>query len=288
MATNSPRLDVALVSCQTLPEPDPDAAPLAQALAAAGLCAEVRAWEDSQLDWAEARLTVLRSTWNYPWHHQSFLAWAAEVDRVSTLLNPLAVICWNTHKSYLLELERAGIPIAPTELVMRDSTGSLATILDERAWSEVVIKPAVSAGSYRTLRIGRGELEQGQAHLRALLNDGDALVQRYLPSVEDYGERALVVIDGELTHAVRKSPRFVGDEEEISAEALPVSEAERRLAEAVLAHVTSGLLYARVDVAPGLGGTPVVMELELVEPSLFFDRQPKALDRFVSGLKKRL
>lgn len=279
-------VDVALVSCRELPEPDPDAAPLSAALAAGGIRAEVLAWDDPGADWSNARLTVLRSCWDYPLHHEAFLEWAEEAARLSELWNPLPVVRWNSHKRYLLELERRGIPIAPTVLLPRKSDATLGSILAERGWNDVVVKPAVSAASFRTMRVGRGDLEAGEAHLRGLVAERDVLVQCYLPSVEDYGERALIWVDGELTHAVRKSPRFAGQDESISAAGIAVAEAA--LARRVLAAVGGPLLYARVDVAPGTEGGFVLLELELIEPSLFFLHGPTALDRFVAGLRSRL
>jgi hypothetical protein len=281
-------LDVALVSCVELPEPDPDAAPLARALAAAGIESEVVAWDDGEADWSRARLAVLRSAWNYPPRRGEFLAWAERASAMSELWNPLPVVRWNSYKGYLLELEAKGIPVAPTVLFPRGSAVPLREILAERAWRDVVVKPAVSAASFKTRRFGPADLEAGEAHLQALVAERDVLVQRYLPSVEDYGERALVWIDGELTHAVRKRPRFEGEDESVSTEAVAISAAEAALAQRVLEAVPASLLYARVDVAPGPDGGSVLMELELIEPSLFFPQDPAALDRFVAGLRRRL
>jgi glutathione synthase/RimK-type ligase-like ATP-grasp enzyme len=281
-------VDVALVTCLELPEPDPDAAPLARALRDAGISAELRAWDDPAVDWSEARLTVLRSSWNYPRRHRAFLRWAARAAAVSELWNPLPVVRWNTHKGYLLELARHGVPVAPTVLLERGSSATLDSVRREQGWDEVVVKPAVSAASFKTRRATPGRGDGGEAHLQELLAERDVLVQRYLDSVEDHGERALVLVDGALTHAVRKSPRFEGQSESVSACAVNVSGAEAALARRALAVVPAPLLYARVDLAPGAGGEPLLMELELVEPSLFFAQSKAALARFVAGLRRRL
>ncbi len=281
-------MDVALVSCRELPEPDPDAAPLSRALAGAGLAAEVLAWDDPGAVWSRAPLTVLRSTWNYPQCREAFLDWAEHAASASELWNPLHVVRWNTYKGYLLELQRDGVPVVPTALVRRGSSVTLREILEDNDWSVVVVKPAVSASSFRTRRFGPQTLESGDVHLQDLLGQRDVLVQRYLPAVESYGERALVWIDGELTHAVRKNPRFEGDDESVSAVAVEISTAEAALARRALDAVRGPLLYARVDMAPGPDGHPLLMELELVEPSLFFSQSRTALDRFVSAIRRRL
>ena len=284
-------MHVALASCAELPEPDLDEAPLLAALAAAGLDAAVLAWDDPAADWAAASMTVLRATWNYPLRPRAFLRWIEATAEVTEVWNRLPAVRWSLHKRYLLDLERHGVAVAPTELVPRSSVRPLADIVAARGWREVVVKPAISAASYRTRRIGPEDPLTGETHLRALLADGDALVQLYLPSVEDYGERALIWIDGELTHAVRKSPRFDADDESTSP-ALPIAPAEAALAEAALARVVEATgeapMYARIDVAPGPAGEPVVMELELIEPSLFFPQSPRALERFVTAIRRRL
>ena len=280
-------MDVALATCRQLPEPDPDEQPLLDALATSGITAGMLAWDDAAIDWSRAPLTVLRSTWNYPRHADAFLAWVARTSRVTQLWNPLPVVRWNHHKRYLLDLDRHDVPITPTVLVYRGERRALHSILDEQDWPDAVVKPAVSAASYRTTRVTRENREQGEAEFAALVAERDVLVQRYLPSVEDYGERALIWVDGALTHAVRKNPRFAGGQESVS-EAVPVSSAEAELAARAIACVNAPLLYARIDVAPGPGGAPVVMELELIEPSLFFIQGPAALERMVTAIGRRL
>lgn len=282
-------LDVVLATASVLPRPDEDEAPLHAALTAAGVVAATRAWDDPTIDWGAARACVIRSTWNYVRNYQAFLDWATRCAAATTLWNPLPIVRWNSHKGYLTELARAGLPVVPTRLVRRDQVAGDDTDLATLAagWDEVVIKPAVSAGSFRTLRVRRADFTRGQAHLDLVRADGDALVQPYLRSVEDYGERALVWIDGALTHAVRKGARFAGDEQRVS-DAVAIAPDEGALAERILAHLPRPLLYARVDLARDAEGRPCLMELELIEPSLFLTRSPAALARLAAALKSRL
>ncbi len=275
------------MSCRELPEPDPDAGPLSGALIAAGITAEVLAWDDPDVDWSKARLTVLRSSWNYPLHLDAFVEWARVAARESQLWNPLPIVVWNAHKRYLLELAQRDIPVAPTVLVARGSGIALEAVLEARGWRDVVVKPAVSAASYRTRRFATGAVKAGETHLRALAADGDVLIQPYLPSVEDYGERSLIWIDGVLTHAVRKSPRLDGQAESVS-EAVEIMPAEATLARRVIGSVQGPIMYGRIDMAPDRSGEPVLMELELLEPSLFFPQCPRALDCFVAAIRRRL
>lgn len=283
------RLDVALATCARLPEPDPDAEPLAAAMRAAELNFVEVAWDAPPALAVSPRMTILRSTWNYPDHPEEFSSWAKSVARTSDLWNPLPVVQWNLHKRYLIALADMGIPVVPTQLVPQGSATSLHAVVTARGWHDVVIKPAISAASKDTERAGAGT-EQASAHYDALLARGDVLVQPYLPSVDGYGERAVIWIDGEVTHAVRKSRRLAGDAECVTAAHVSPAEATlaRRTIDAVRTLLATDLLYARVDLAPDAHGDPLVMELELVEPSLFFTQGPRALDRFVAGVQRRL
>ncbi|HEY8038788.1 MAG TPA: hypothetical protein VIF15_03310 [Polyangiaceae bacterium] len=280
-------LDVALASCVALPEPDADLLPLLDALRASGLSADVLAWDDAGADFASARMTLLRSTWNYTERPADFLAWIDRTAASGALYNTARTVRWNAHKGYLLDLEARGVPVVPTHLVRRGATTPLGEVMETRGWVDVVVKPAVSGGSRHTLHIGPGSRDRGEAHLRALAAREDVLVQPYLASVEGYGERAVVWIDGEATHAVRKSPRFLGDPESVSA-AVPIAPDEADLARRAVAVAPEPLLYARVDLARDEHGVPRVMELELIEPSLFFPQAPAALARYVRAVRQRL
>ena len=279
-------MDVALISCVELPEPDPDERLLLHALGRRGLTARVVAWDDPSTDPSEAAVAVIRSSWNYHLRRDDFLAWCEGVAGRTTLLNPPSVVRWSSHKSYLGELESRGFPVVPTRFVFAGADVALEDLVPA-GWEEVVVKPTVSAGSFGTIRVPRERLVDGEEHFRRLVAERDVMVQQYLPSVEGYGERALVWIDGELTHCVRKSPRFSGDDESVS-EALSIAEDEERLAQAVVAWLPRGLLYARIDVARDASGRPCIMELELVEPSLFLLQHERALDLFADAIARRV
>lgn len=282
-------MELAIATCRPLPEPDPDEELLLAALRARDVAARMVAWHEPSA-WDPPRApyaTVVRSTWDYIHRLDAFLAWAARAAELGPLWNPLDVIRANVHKRYLLELARRGVPTTPTWLVAHGETVDVARELARRGWRDVVIKPAIGAASFRTRRFRAHELDAARAHLASLVSDRDALVQPYLSSVEGHGERALVWIDGEFTHAVRKTPRWSGEDESVSP-ALPVEADERALGELALAPCARDLLYARVDVARDEAGRPLVMELELVEPSLFLAQHPPALARLADGLARRL
>lgn len=269
-----------IATCTTLPEVDVDEAPLAAALARGGFDARLVAWDDPFADWDASIPTILRSTWNYSLDVDGFAAWIDRAAAAAPLLNPRAVVRDNLFKRYLLALEARGVPIVPTTLVERGATHDLSSIEAAR----IVIKPEVGAGSLGARVFARSD-PAALVHLASLTARGAALVQPYLDSVDSYGERSVVWIDGELSHAIRKTPRFSGDTERVDGP-FAIADDERAVALAALAPYD--LLYGRVDLARDASGQPRVMELELVEPSLFFARQPGSADRFVAGLRRRL
>jgi glutathione synthase/RimK-type ligase-like ATP-grasp enzyme len=276
------RLDLRIATCAALPEPDDDEPVLAAALAAAGVSAALVGWDDPAADWDAAVPTVLRSTWNYPLALAAFLAWLDRVAAAGPVLNPPDIVRGNVHKRYLLELAARGVPVVPTVLVERGASCDLGAF----GTASVVIKPEVGAASLATRRFAPGD-PGALDHLAAITAHGAALVQPYLASIDDHGERALVWIDGELSHAIRKAPRFTGDRERVTGP-FAISADERAVAEAALAPFADRILYGRVDVAPDATGQPVVLELELIEPSLYFVQCPAAADRFVVALRRRL
>ena len=271
-----------IATCLNIPEPDEDEGPLLAALAEAGIDGRMASWDDPGEDWDAAIPTVIRSTWNYIHDLPGFLGWVDRAARAAPLWNPPDIIRPNAHKSYLRHLAARGHSVVPTRFYTHGRPAVLPAV--DR---DIVIKPTVSGGSFRTRRFGPGERAAAQAFLDELTATRDAMVQPYVASVDAYGERALVWIDGEWTHAVRKTPRF-SHEAEVVSEALPIADDERALAEGVLAPLASRLLYGRVDVARDDAGRPMVMELELIEPSLFVARHPPAMSRLVAALARRL
>ncbi len=285
-------MKIALATCMKLAEPDVDEVLLVAALEARGAAVRLLPWDDTNESAHEDELVVIRSTWNYYTDVDAFLEWVDRTGRVTRILNPPSVIHSNARKTYLRDLERRGIDIVPTEFVRRNEVRRVEEIVTAREWDTIVVKPVVSAASFSTQRFESARLDDAQRFLDDLTRERDVMVQRWMPAIDSYGERSLVWIDGELTHAIRKSPRFVGGVEVVSEE-VPIADAERAFAENVLAPLAKELLYARVDVVPdesdspagdNAGQTPRLMELELIEPSLFLKQSTHALDRLTTAI----
>jgi hypothetical protein len=263
---------IVLAGCPALPEGDGDDDGLVGALRQRGLHARWLSWDDPQT--LDADLVILRATWDYIDRLDEFLAWTTQVRN---LLNPPPVVVWNTDKRYLADLADAGVPTVPSLFFAR---GEKIQLPDA---DEVVVKPAIGAGSVGALRFS--DPDEARAHAAALQTEGrTVLVQPFDPRIAN-GETALVFLGGRQSHAFTKGPILpppgqapVFDEsgtyaEETLTPADPdfevwdVGHAALAAAAAHLRMDIGDLLYARVDVI-GDRRDAQVLELELVEPSL--------------------
>jgi len=284
---------VAFATCRELPDLAADEVAVREPLAALGISLEAVAWDDPGIDWSAFDLVVLRSTWDYIRRRDEFVAWARAVPR---LANPADVVAWNTDKRYLRDLAAVGVPVIPTDWV---GPADRWTPPDAGEW---VIKPAVSGGSLDTGRYDAtdpGHRELAGAHVARLQAAGRwVMVQPYLPAVDSEGETALLFLGGAFSHAVRKGPLLVGpdhgqDEGLFRLEEMTGREpsaAQLALARQALAAVPGepALLYARVDLIPGPDGSPLLIELELTEPSLFLDHAAGAAQRLATAIAATL
>lgn len=294
---------IALVTAIAAAGQDDDLSPLLAACTAHGLRAEIRAWDDPSVAWARYDAVLLRSPWDYTERLDEFLAWCERVDASSRLLNPWPVLRWNTDKHYLADLAARGVPVVPTVFVEPDMDAMPALqefLLAYPQAEEFVVKPAVSAGSRDTLRYARVQEFAAANHIARLLDEGrSAMLQPYLASVDRDGETALIHFNGVFSHAIRKgamlqredalnlraieriNPREAGDDERtVALHALTAMTARLDLEEP--------LPYARVDLIRDAEGHPQLLELELCEPSLFFDHAPGSADRFAQVLVELL
>lgn len=280
---------VALLTCANLPDPDPDETPLLRAFQRAGHDATPEIWDHPTTDWTGFDALLLRSPWDYSRKADAFRAWIDRPEVRARIVNPCEAVRWNLHKGYLLELEANGVAIVPTEIIPRGGPADLDPIVRGRGWDDFVVKPAVSAGSARTKRFTIEQIAAANTFMAEWLGGVDGMVQPYLPSVEggSHGarERAIVCIGGVVTHVVEKSRRFAGDHESVRARA-GVSAEEEGFARRALSACGHRVMYARVDVMSGPAGEMLLGELELIEPSLFFDLGPGSADAYVRAAER--
>ncbi len=275
--------DCTFVTYARMPDLDPDDRLALDLIAQRGFSTAAAVWDDPKVNWSRAGTVVIRSTWDYNLRHEAFLAWAGSVAAVTSLYNPLPLLKWNIHKSYLDDLAAHGVAVVPTRWLPKGSAHDLAALLKRERWQTAVVKPGIGLSTHGVRRvIGTAD---DQSHVDALLSEHDVMLQPYMTSVQTYGERALMFIDGAFSHAARKAafqPLLpTGEAGEVPAEA---TSAEIAVATQALQAVPAPALYARVDLVLDEESRPRVLELELIEPTLFLSMHPSAPRRFADAV----
>lgn len=281
---------VALATCAAIPSLTDDDRLLIPALAARGISAVPAVWDDDGIDWRSFAAVVIRSTWDYHRHSQRFLAW---IDRLETLgvrlINSAPVLRWNAEKTYLRELAAAGIPVVETRWVERGDAASLLEILRDNGWSRAVVKPSIAATAYRTWSTSLATAVRDEGRFRELAADGRVLVQPFVEAITREGEWSLIFFGGEYAYSVLKTAR-AGDfrvqndfgGEAVMRDADPALVTQGSAVLDVLPFRRSALTYARVDGCV-VGGRFVLMELEVLEPVLFFSLEPRGAVSFAAA-----
>jgi glutathione synthase/RimK-type ligase-like ATP-grasp enzyme len=289
MRKSRPR--IAIATCAEYEDLKVDDRLLREALEARGAEARSVVWDEEGASWEGIDLCLMRSTWDYHEEHERFLAWTRQVADTTTLHNPADLIAWNSEKTYLRELGEAGVPTVPTAWVERGSSAGIEEILGREGWEEIVVKPVVDLGAKNLHRVRAGDASAQEA-LATVLARHDAMVQPFLPSLEEQGETSLIYIDGNFSHAVRKRPAkgdfrvqsiWGGTVESARPEAEQVE-----VAEAALAFLAEPALYARVDLVADLDQSPVLIELELIEPNLYLVTHPPAAEALAEAALLRV
>ena len=272
-----------------------DGPPMLAALADRGIEASIVPWGGAR-DWSAYDGVVVRNAWDYVDRRAEFLAWARSVAAVTRFANPVAMLEWNSDKRYLRDLADAGVPIVPTAWV-----GPGDQVPAAWPWAgagEVVVKPAVSAGSRGAARYDADDRARIEAHVAAIGATGDtAMVQPYLADVDVIGEAGTYVFGGEVSHAITKGAvllpgaapptdfSLAHGQAAVAAEVTPELVA---VATDVLARLPPSVgrpLYARVDALRDAAGALVLLELEVFEPFLYFETDPEAPARFAHAVE---
>jgi hypothetical protein len=290
---------IAIATFEGMPPEFRDDEVLLVQLAALGPEVVYRPWDDEEVDWAGFDLVVARSPWDYAGRRDEFVAWAERVgDRLE---NAAELIRWNSDKRYLADLAAAGIPVVETAYV---EAGDPLPAID----SEVVVKPTISAGARDTGRFGAGAATAAAALIERITAAGaTAMVQPFVSTVETAGETAVVSFAGEVSHVLHKRSLLRADEVapvredglgvaevmydpdlvvagSASAEELELS---ARVVDFVAERFDRAPLCARVDMLRDDTGAPILLELEAIEPNLYFDHAPGAADRLAAAIVAR-
>ena len=282
---------VGLVTYGKFPDLTDDDRPLVAALAALGVEAAPVVWDKPGASWSAYRALVLRSVWNYHVTPRAFTDWLMLLERRGIpLWNPRSVVRWNMHKRYLRELEGHGVLVPPTEWVARGDARLLRTVLGERGWDDVIVKPAISASATDTWRT-TGDVIADDRRFAELSGRRDVLVQPMIPEVVRDGEWSLLYIGGAFSHAMKK--RVAAGDFRVQAEHGGTAERATPSAEVIaagnriVARIPGEWIYARVDGVETARGF-MLMELELIEPVLFLAECPGSVDRLARAIAARL
>jgi glutathione synthase/RimK-type ligase-like ATP-grasp enzyme len=279
---------VALVTCQALPHLSDDDRHALPALVAHDITGEPVVWNDPTVRWSAYDMVIIRSAWDYYHQPAAFAAWIDRLDEAGVRLwNPARVLRANLDKRYLSTLADAGVPIVPTIWLDASATIDLPALLADQGWTDAVLKPVISAGAHRTHRVTAAS----QRLLDVAVAHGAAMLQPYLPEIETGGEWSLIYLGGRFSHAVRKLPRAgdfrVQPQHGGSARRETPSPELRAAAERLLGEVHDPILYARVD-GVERDGQFLLMELELIEPRLFFEYAHDGAERFADAVERIL
>lgn len=237
-------------------------------------------WASKDFDWSGARFAMFRTTWDYFHRFAEFSAWLERVSEQTTLINPLELVRWNMDKHYLRDLDKRGVRITPTRFVEVGDSITLAELHAETGWEKTVLKPAVSGAGRHTYRLDAANLAAHEPIFRELLAKEAMMLQPFQKKIITEGEKALMVMGGQYTHAVLKTAKpgefRVQDDFGGSVHPYTPTPEEIRFAESVFAVCDPQPLYGRVDLITDNEGQLAVVELELIEPELWFRFHPPA------------
>jgi glutathione synthase/RimK-type ligase-like ATP-grasp enzyme len=277
---------IALATAAHLPLGSEDDQVLLEAMRAADIDVASAIW-DEQADWTQFDVVMLRSIWDYHLKYARFLQWLGQLEAAGTrVINDTNVVRWNADKHYMLDLERRGVRITPTRAVKSRDHSSLADIMRETGWQHAVIKPTVSSTGYETWFVGAPCSEHDESRFTLQRQHMDVLVQEFAEGVRD-GEMSFVFLGGEYSHAVLK--RAAGAEFRIhvehggTVETYTPRQEQVAWARDVMEKVHEPWTYARVDAVADAEGL-LLMELELLDPELFFKYEPSAAQQLISAI----
>lgn len=278
---------VALATCDKFPDLTTDDRLLVEQLKRREVKVNPAVW-NSHESWHCFDAVIIRSCWDYQFKPDEFLGWVREVEGCGVpLWNPARVVEWNIDKAYLKNLEELGARVIPTVWLDRSSAGNLNAILEAHDWEEAVVKPSISASAHRTEVVSRETSASKQGSLEEMLVSSGALIQKFVPEIRTNGEWSFIFFAGTFSHAVLKHPqqgdfrvqqRFRGYVNQASPSVCLIRQSKR-----IVDLVEGPILFARVD-GIEIDGELYLMELELIEPSLFLEEEVSSAQRFADAI----
>ena len=265
---------------------------LKQALIELGLKAERLSWDDSDFDWSQTKSVIFRSTWDYFERFDEFSNWLKEVSEKTVLFNSKEIIYWNIDKHYLKDLNANGINTADTRFIEKGESITLKALHNELGWDETVLKPCVSGTARHTYRLNLSNIDSHESIFKQLISDESMMLSPFQHDIVKTGERSLVMLNGEFSHAVlkvaKKGDFRVQDNFGGTVHVYKPTPMEVKFAQMVVNACPELPIYARVDIFTDNNGELAVLEVELIEPELWFRNNPKAANVLAEALKEKL
>ncbi len=249
-------------------------------------------WADPEFDWTLTKYAIFRTTWDYFERFNEFFSWIEKTQNKTTFINASEVINWNIDKHYLRDLSEKGIDITPTLFIERNEKITLEKLFNKTKWQEAVIKPAISGAARHTYRININNYSNYQEIFQKLIKEEAMLFQEFMNNITLKGEISLIMIGGKYTHAVKKIAKKgdfrVQDDHGGTAEKYNANPIEIKFAEKCIRECPFSPIYARVDIVYNNKQRPSLIELELIEPELWFRHNPKSATLLAKEILKSI
>lgn len=259
---------------------------LTDPLADLGWEVEFASWRNTEVDWNRYDAVVIRSPWDYQDDPELFLEVLEQIDKSNAHLeNKLELVNWNISKTYLLDMESRGLPIVPTRWEKSwNQVNNIDDFFKAFDTQEIIIKPEVSANADYTFRLSQSNIAKYQDELEATFRNRPFMIQPFLKNIITEGEFSLFYFGNEYSHAILKKPASgdfrVQEEHGGSLHSVEPDSKLRSIGDQTLKHIDPLPLYSRIDFVRLADGSYALMELELIEPSLYFNMDPDSPKRF--------
>lgn len=257
-----------------------------------GWIAEEISWRNEKVNWSDFEAVIVRSTWDYQNDLEKFKIVLEKINSVSHLENDLELMKWNMNKNYLFDLEQKGVRIVETIWEKKFNSETALKYFEKLNTDEIIIKPNISANADNTFRLTKEKLYDNISELEKIFEAKEFMVQPFIQNIIDEGEYSLFFFNGKFSHSVLKKPKekdfrvqeeHGGDIQPITAPAEIVLVAEN-----IIKKLFTIPLYGRVDLVRTKNNEFALMELELIEPSLYLNKDEKSPFRFAKAFNERV
>ena len=257
-----------------------------------GWIAEEVSWRNENVNWSDYDSVIVRSTWDYQNDSEKFIGVLEKINCVSHLENDLDLMKWNMNKNYLYDLEQKGVKIVDTIWERKFNRNLAHEYFDKLDTDEIIIKPNISANADNTFRLTREKLDKNLGQLEKIFTAREFMVQPFLNSIIEEGEYSLFFFDGKFSHSVLKKPKEndfrVQEEHGGNIQPKNVSPEIISIAENIFNKLSTIPLYGRADLVRTNENEFALMELELIEPSLYLNKDEYSPARLAKAFNDRL